>query len=149
MKVVLLEDIKGTGEKDQILEVSAGYARNYLFPKKLALEATPNNMNAVQRAKEAEAFRGKQSRAAAEELAKKLKGGVITVTAKAGENGRLYGSVTNQEIADALKAQHGIEIDKRKIEMSEPIRAVGDSEVTVTLYTGVATKMAVKTVAKA
>lgn len=149
MKVVLLADIKGTGEKDQIIEVSPGYARNYLFPKKLALEATPNNMNAVKRAKEAAAFRGAQSRAAAEELAAKLKGSVIQVTAKAGENGRLYGSVTNQEIADALKAQHGVEIDKRKIEMADPIRTVGDSEITVTLYTGVSTKMSVKTVAKA
>lgn len=147
MKVVLLQDIKGTGKKDQIIEVSDGYARNFLFPRKMALEANANNMNAVKRSKEAEAHREQKSRAAAEELAKKLKGGVIRVTARAGEGGRLYGSITSQEIADALKAQHGVTIDKRKIELPEPIRAVGDTEISVWLYAGVTTKMTVMTVA--
>ncbi|MDR3051538.1 MAG: 50S ribosomal protein L9 [Oscillospiraceae bacterium] len=146
MKVILLQDIKGTGKKDQILEVSDGYARNFLFPKKLALEASNASLNAVQRAKAAEAHRESVQRAEAVALAEKLKGGVISVTARAGEKGRLYGSITAQEVADALAAQHGIQLEKRRIELAEPIREVGDTEISVWLYANVTTKMVVKVV---
>ena len=99
MKVILLQDVKGSGKKDQIIEASDGYARNFLFPKKLAVEATSSALNAVNKAKEAEAHRESVRRAEAETLARKLKGGIIRVTARGGEGGRLYGSVTAQEVA--------------------------------------------------
>ena len=143
MKVILLQDVKGSGKKDQIIEASDGYARNFLFPKKLAVEAISSALNAVNKAKEAEAHRESVRRAEAETLARKLKGGIIRVTARGGEGGRLYGSVTAQEVADALNEQHGVKVEKRRIEM-EPIRAAGDYEVSVWLYAGVTTKMTVK-----
>ena len=143
MKVILLQDVKGSGKKDQIIEASDGYARNFLFPKKLAVEATASALNAVNKSKEAEAHRESVRRAEAEALARKLKGGVIAVAARGGEGGRLYGSVTAQEVADALEKQHGVKVEKRRIEM-DPIRAAGDYEVSVWLYAGVTAKMTVK-----
>lgn len=143
MKVILLADVKGTGKKEQIVNVSDGYARNYLFPRKLAVEATSTAMNAVQRSKAAEDHRETQRRQEAVEMAASLRGKVITLTARAGEKGRLYGSITGQEVADALKAQHGIEVDKRKIELSDAIRAIGDYDATVRVYSGVAAEMKV------
>ena len=144
MKVISLQDVKGTGKKDQIVEASDGYARNFLFPKKLAVEATSTALNAVQKAKAAEQHREDVRRAQALELSRKLAGRVIRVTARAGEGGRLYGSVTAQEIAVALEAQHGAKVEKRRIELPEPIRTATDTEVTVWLYPGVTAKMTVK-----
>lgn len=143
MKVILLQDVKGSGKKDQIIEASDGYARNFLFPKKLAMEATPSALNAVKKSKEAQAHRESVRRAEAEDLARSLKGGIIAITARGGEGGRLYGSVTAQEVADALERQHGVKVEKRRIEM-DPIRAAGDYEVSVWLYAGVTAKMNVK-----
>jgi large subunit ribosomal protein L9 len=147
MKVILLKDIKGTGKKDQIIEASDGYARNFLFPRKLAIEATASALNARDNAKQAELHREQVQREEAEALARSLKGKVIQVQAKAGEGGRLYGSITNQEIADALKAQHGVTLDKRKIELSDPIRSAGQIQVGLKLAAGVSTKMTVNVVA--
>ncbi len=144
MKVILLQDVKGTGKKDQIIEASDGFARNFLFPKKLAVEATPSALNAVQKAKSAEQHREDVRRAEAQALAGKLAGRVIRVSARCGEGGRLYGSVTAQEIADALAKQHGVKIEKRKIELPEPIRTATDTEVSVWLYAGITAKMTVK-----
>lgn len=144
MKVILLQDIKGTGKKGQIVEASDGYARNFLFPKKLAAEATATAINAAKKSQEAEDHRERVRRGEAEELAKKLKGGVIKISARGGEGGRLYGSVTAQEVADALGAQHGVKVEKRRLELPEAIRAAGDYEVSVWLYAGVTTKMLVK-----
>lgn len=143
MKVILLADVKGTGKKEQIVNVSDGYARNYLFPRKLAVEATSTAMNAVQRSKAAEDHRETQRRQEAVEMAGRLRGKVISLTARAGEKGRLYGSITGQEVADALKAQHGIEVDKRKIELSDAIRAIGDYDANVRVYSGVTAEMKV------
>ena len=147
MKVILLKDIKGTGKKDQIIEASDGYARNFLFPRKLAVEATASALNARENAKQAELHRELVQREEAEALARSLKGKVIQVEAKAGEGGRLYGSITSQEIADALKAQHGVSLDKRKIELGDPIRSAGQTQVGLKLAAGVSTKMIVNVVA--
>lgn len=143
MKVILLADVKGTGKKEQILEVSDGFARNYLFPRKLAMEATATATNAVKRAKEAEDHRERQRREAAEELANSLRKKEILMTARAGEKGRLYGSITSQEVADALEAQHHVQVEKKRVELNEPIRAVGEYEATARLYSGVSVTMRV------
>ena len=141
MKVILLKDIKGTGKKDQIMEVSDGFARNYLLPRKLAREATNAALNSVEKAKSAEQYRENVKKAEAEAKARELKSKVVIVNARGGEGGRLYGSITAQEISDQLKAQHGIEIDKRKIELDEPVRSAGQVLFTVRLAAGVSTRM--------
>ena len=135
MKVILLKDIKGTGKKDQIIEVSDGFGR------KLAVEATNEAMNAIEKSKSAAKHREDVKKNEAEQSARDLKGKTVTVKVRAGENGRLYGSITTQEIADALKAQHGVEMDKRKIELDEKVTSVGQTTITLKLYAGVATKM--------
>ncbi len=144
MKVILLADVKGQGKKQDIINVSDGYARNFLFPKKLAMEATPGAAREVERKQAAERARETERRLSAEKKAASLRGKVINVTAKCGAQGRLYGSVTGAEIAEALKAQHGVDIDKRKIDLSEPIRTVGETEVIVKLYTEISAKMTVR-----
>ncbi len=143
MKVILLADVKGTGAKDEIINVSDGFARNYLFPRKWAMEATPAALKEAQRKREAEAKQEAERKAEAQAKAHLLNGKVITLTARCGEKGRLYGSITSQEIADGLREQHGVEVDKRKIELSEPIRHTGDTEVTVWVYPGITTAMKV------
>ena len=143
MKVILLQDIKGTGKKDQILEISDGYARNYLLPRKLAKEATSEAVNALERSRGADKHREEVRRQEAETRARELKGKVVQLEVKGGENGKLYGSITNDQIASALKAQHGIEIDKRELEQEEPIRTAGQSFVTLKLYPGISTRMIV------
>ena len=141
MKVILLADVKGVGKKDEILNVSDGYARNFLFPKKWAVEATAGATKEVERKRAAEAAREAERRAAAEEKAKQLKGKTVTLTVKCGDKGRLYGSVTSAEIAEALEKQHGVKVDKRKIDLPEAVRQVGDVQMTVWLYSGVTTPM--------
>jgi len=141
MKVILLKDIKGTGKKDQILEVSDGYGRNFLLPRKMAIEATSEALNSIEKSKQAAKHREDVKRDEAEQTARSLKGKVVVVKVRAGEAGRLYGSITTQEIADALKAQHGVELDKRKIELDEKVTSVGQTTITLKLYAGVSTKM--------
>ena len=143
MKVILLTDVKGSGKKDEIINVSDGYARNFLFPKKMAVEATPGAMKEIERKRAAEAAREAERRAQAEEKARQLKDKTVNVQVKCGEKGRLYGSITTAEIAAELEKQHGIQVDKRKIELSDPIRMVGDVEIGVWLYSGVTTTMRV------
>ncbi|MDD3409890.1 MAG: 50S ribosomal protein L9 [Eubacteriales bacterium] len=142
MKVILLCDVKGTGKKDDVLNLSDGFCRNFLFPRKWAVEATPNAVKEIERKRANEARLEAERRAEAEKKAAALKGKLIHISAKCGESGRLYGSITTQEIADALKAQHDVEIDKRKIEC-DAIRQTGDYEATVGLYTGISAKMKV------
>ena len=125
MKVILLQDVKGKGKKGQLLEVSDGYGRNFMLPKKLAMEATPDAINTMRMNDKAAAEKAARERAEALETSKKLREMTITVTAKGGGNGRLFGSITNQEIADALKAKTGIAMDKRKIVIADPIKNVG------------------------
>ena len=143
MKVILLQDVKGTGAKDEIINVSDGFARNYLFPRKWAMEATPGALKEIERRREAEAKKEAERKAEAQAKAHLLHGKIIQLTARCGEKGRLYGSITAQEIADGLKAQHGVIVDKRKIELPEPIRHAGDTEVNVWIYPGITTTMKV------
>lgn len=124
MKVILLQDVRGKGKRGQMVEVSDGYARNYMLPRKLAMEATPDAINTMRMNDKATQERQAKERAEAVALSKKMKEMTLTVTAKGGGAGRLFGSVTNQEIADALSAA-GIQMDKRKIILDEPIKTVG------------------------
>lgn len=143
MKVILLQDIKGTGKKDQILEISDGYARNYLLPRKLAREATAEALNSVERAKSADKHREEVRRQEAEKMARDLKGKVVQLSVRGGENGKIYGSVTNDQIAAAMKEQLGIEVDKRKIEVEEPIKNAGQAFFTLKLLAGISTRLIV------
>ena len=143
MKVILLQDIKGTGKKDQIIEASDGFARNYLIPRKLAKEATAEALNSIEKAKSADKHREAVKRAEAETTARELKGKVIQLTVRGGDNGKLYGAITNDQIAAALKEQHGYEVDKRKLELDEPIKNAGQSFVTLKLMAGISTRMIV------
>ncbi len=149
MKVILLADVKGSGKKDEIISVSDGYARNFLFPKKLAVEATPGAQKEIEKKRAAEAAREAERRAAAQQKADALKGKVVNMSVKCGSAGRLYGSITTAEIAAELEKQHGIQVDKRKIDLSDPIRTVGDVQIGVWLYSGITTTMTVRVEAKA
>ena len=124
MKVILLQDVRGKGKKGQMLEVSDGYARKYMLPRKIAMEANADNINTMRMNDKATQERQARERAEAMELAKRMKAMTLTVYAKGGGAGRLFGSVTSQEIADALQSQ-GITLDKRKIVIDEPIKNVG------------------------
>ena len=143
MKVILLCDVKGSGKKDDVINVSDGYARNFLFPKKWAVEATPGAVKEIERKRAAEEKLERERRAAAEKLAGELKGKELVLKVKCGGQGRLYGRITSAEIAAALKEQLGVDVDKRKVEC-EDIRQVGETPMTVTLYTGVKAPMKVK-----
>ncbi len=147
MKVILLKDIKGTGKKDQIIEASDGFARNYLFPRKLAVEASASNLNAIENAKSAQSHRKEVERQEAQELAKKMGDMVVEIAVRAGENGRLYGKVTNQEVADALKAKYGMDIDKRKITV-DAVKNVGETTALIKLYPEISAKIKLNIVAK-
>ncbi len=133
MKVILLQDVKGKGKKGQMLEVSDGYARNFMLPRKLAMEATPDAINTMRMNDKATQERIAREKAAALEVSKQLREMTLVVTAKGGGNGRLFGAVTNQEIATALKAKSGIELDKRKIVLADNIKNVGTYTVTCKL----------------
>ena len=146
MKVILTQDVPGTGKKNEVVTVSDGFARNYLFPRKWAREATPAAIREIERRNEAERAQEMERVAAAEQLASELRDKVILLRAKCGDKGRLYGSITGQEIADALKGQHHTEIDRRKIELADPIRTVGEYTVTVTVYAGIKVPMKVQVV---
>ena len=129
MKVIFNVDVRGQGKKGEMKEVSDGYARNYLLPRKLASEATADAVNAFKLREKAKAAQAARERALAEENAKRLQGVVVQVQARAGQGGRLFGAVTSQEISDALREQHGIEIEKNRIVQSEPIKQFGSYEV--------------------
>ena len=129
MKVILQQDVRGKGKRGQMIEVAEGYGRNYLLPRKLAVEATADNVNTMRMNDKATAERQARERAEALDISKRLKDITVTVACKGGGAGRLFGSVTSQEIADSLKAQTGIEIDRRKIVISEPIKTVGQFTV--------------------
>lgn len=143
MKVILLQDVKGKGKKGQMLEVSDGYARNFMLPRKLAIEATPDAINTMRMNDKATQERIAREKAEALATAKQLREMTVTVTAKGGGAGRLFGSVTNQEIADAL-AKQGIKLDKRKISIVDPIKSVGTYTVTCKLGYEISAPLTVK-----
>ena len=129
MKVIFLQDVRGQGKKGEMKEVSEGYGRNYLLPRKLAVEANKDNLNALALKEKAKKAQEARERAQAQENADRLKDVVVTIRARSGGSGKLFGSVTSQEIADALKEQHGIEIEKNRIVQADPIKAYGNYEV--------------------
>ena len=134
MKVILCADVKGQGKKDQIVEVSDGYARNFLFPKKLAVVADNKVISENKSKEEAKQFRLKEEKAAAQALAERLGTLTVKISAPSGADGRLYGSVTTKDIADQLAKQHKVTIDKRKLSLSENIKAYGTYNVEVKVY---------------
>ena len=144
MKVILLQDVKGKGKKGQLLEVSDGYARNFMLPRKMAIEATPDAVNTMRMNDKATQERIAREKAEAMDTARKLRELTVVVKAKGGGAGRLVGSVTNQEIADSLKTQTGISLDKRKIVLSDPIKNVGTYTVTCKLGYEISAPLTVK-----
>ena len=144
MKVILLQDVKGKGKKGQMLEVSDGYARNFMLPRKMAVEATADAINTMRMNDKATQERIAREKAEAMALSQKLREMTLVVTAKGGGAGRLFGSETNQEIADALKAKAGVTIDKRKIVISDPIKNVGTYTVTCKLGYEITAPLTVK-----
>ena len=146
MKVILLQDVKGKGKKGQMIEVSDGYARNFMLPKKLAIEATPDAINTMRMNDKATQERIAKEKAEALALSKQLREMTLVVTAKGGGAGRLFGSVTNQEIADALKAKSGITLDKRKIVIADTIKSVGTYTVNCKLGYEITAPLTVKVV---
>lgn len=141
MKVVLLADVKGSGKKGELVNVSDGYARNFLFPKKLAKEANAQAMNELKNAEEAKAYKIKTETENAKKAAAALEGKTVKLTAKAGQGGRLFGSVTAKEISEAVKQQFKVEVDKRKIVMDGDIKAFGTYSCEIRLYTGISAKI--------
>ncbi len=133
MKVILLQDVKGKGKKGQMIEISDGYARNFMLPRKLAVEATADAVNTMRMNDKATQERIAREKAEALDISNRLRDMTLTVTAKGGGAGRLFGSVTNQEIAEALEKTAGIKLDKRKIVIADPIKAVGTYTVTCKL----------------
>ena len=144
MKVILLQDVKGKGKKGQMLEVSDGYARNFMLPRKMAIEATADAVNTMRMNDKATQERIAREKAEAMDTARKLRELTVVVKAKGGGAGRLFGSVTNQEIADSLKTQTGISLDKRKIVLSDPIKSVGTYTVTCKLGYEISAPLTVK-----
>ena len=137
MKVVLLADVKGSGKKGELVNVSDGYARNFLFPKKLAKEANAQALNELKNAEESKAFKIKQETEAAQASADKINGKSVSILAKAGQGGKLFGSVTAKEIAEAIKKQYGVDVDKRKIDTKGDMKEFGTYECEVKLYSGI------------
>lgn len=137
MKVILQQDVKNLGEKYSVIEVKDGYARNYLLPKGLAIEANKANLSVVISKKKAEKAKKDKDSDNARDLAAKLNGTVITIKTKAGESGKLFGSITSMDITENIKKNMGIEIDRKKINMPEAIKNLGEYEIEVRLYTGV------------
>ncbi len=144
MKVILLQDVKSLGKKDQIVDVNDGYARNFILPKKLGIEASPQNINTLKLQKANEAKIAAENLQHAREFAEELSKLTVIVKMKAGEGGRAFGSVSSKEIAEEALKQHKVEIDKKKIVLPEPIKAFGAYEVTVKLHPEVQGKLKVK-----
>ena len=143
MKVVLLADVKGVGKKGELINAAEGYARNFLLPRKLAKEANAQVMNELKNAEASKAFKIKTETEEAQKAANELKDKIVRITAKSGTGGRLFGSVTAKEIAQEIKKQFGVEIDKRKIQLSSDIKAFGTYQFEIKLYSGITAKMSV------
>ncbi len=148
MKVILTQDIKGQGKKGQLVEVSDGYARNFLMPRGLAQEATKENLNVMHGKQEAEAYKKQMALDDAKELAKKLGELTVEIKAKSGENGKLFGSVTSKEIVEELLGAHHIKIDKKKLVLPDGIKTLGTTEVEIKLHPGVSAKLKVSVTEK-
>lgn len=134
MKVILIQDVKGTGKAGEVVKVSDGYARNMLFKKNLAVEATDKNMKALEKQKAEEAAAYAENKKEAEGIKEKIESAPLVIESKGGESGKLFGSITSADIADAVKGKFGVEIDKKKVALASPIKAAGEFDVTVKLF---------------
>ncbi len=148
MKVILLTDVKGHGKKGEVVEASDGYARNFLLPRGLAKEATKGALNEVKGKNEAKAYHKEQEVIAAKEAAAKLEGQKVTISSKAGDNGKLFGKITNQNVADAIKYQLHIVVDKRKVVLPDGIKTTGSHEVEIKVYPEISAKITVEVVSE-
>lgn len=146
MKVILLADVKGKGNKDQVIDVADGYARNYLIAKKLAVEATPNAINELKGREAAKQHKYDTEKAAAVKIAEQLKDINLVIPRKAGVDNKLYGAITTKEIVQQLKQEHHIELDKKKLSMETPIKAFGTYKINAKLFSDVATTITVQVV---
>ena len=144
MIVILTQDVKGKGKAGDVVKVNDGYARNMLLPKGLAKEATQGNVRSLEKQKALAEEKRQEQKAAAQKLAEKLEKLTVTIQSKGGENGKLFGSITSKDIAEALEAQEGIKVDKKKIDLPAPIKQTGTETVTVKLFPEVAAKLKVK-----
>ena len=147
MKVILTENVKGVGKKDEIINANDGYARNFLFPKKLAVEANSKNMSLLQGRKDSANFKKEKEMEYANSLKEKLSKIMLTVKVKAGENGKIFGSITSKEICVELKKQKNIEIDKKKVNLKEPIKELGTFTIDIKLYEGIIGKLKINIIA--
>ena len=148
MKVILLEDVKGTGKKGQVLNVSDGHAKNFLLPKNLATEATKAALENWERQQKNMELKRQDEIDAAKKLAKQIEDSIVKIPVKVGESGKLFGSVSTKEIAAALSSQAGLEIDRKKIVLEDPIKAIGTVKVPVKLYAEIAAQLSVEIVGK-
>ena len=148
MKVILKENIKSIGKKDEIVNVSDGYARNFLFDKNLAVEATPGNLAKLQTKKDSAAFKKSQEKDEAQKVADKLEKLTLEFKVQAGENGKVFGGVSSKEIAEKLEKEYEIKVDKKKIDLKEPIKILGVKRVDIKLFEGVVGTVKVKTIQK-
>lgn len=149
MKVILKADIKGVGKKDQVINASDGYARNFLFPKNLAVEANAENMSKLKAKQESNAFKKSQEKEEAQKIADKLSKILMKVQVKAGENGKIFGGVSSKEIAENLEKQYNIKVDKKKIDLKETIKTLGMFTIEIKLYEGVVGKLKIDVISKA
>lgn len=147
MKVILLDNIKGVGKKDEVINASDGYARNFLFPKKLAVEANKDNLVKLKAKQDSNQHKKDLEKAKAIEIADKLKNITLNIQVKAGDNGKIFGGVTSKEISENLKLQYNIDVDKKKIVLKETIKVLGTVNVDIKLYEGVLASLKVNTVA--
>ncbi len=143
MKVILLENIKGVGKKDDIINANDGYARNYLFPKKLAIEANKANLTKLQSKKDSNEFKKNEERKESQKIKEQVEKLTLKISVKAGENGKIFGGVTSKEISDELKKQYNIEIDKKKIDLKETIKSLGSFIINIKLFEDITAKLRV------
>lgn len=148
MKVILKADIKGVGKKDQVINAADGYARNFLFPKNLAVEANKENMSKLHAQENSKAYKKEQDREEAQKIAKKFNGILLKAPVKAGENGKIFGGVSAKEISDLLAKNYDIKIDKKKIDLKEPIKSLGVHTVNVKLFEGIIGKLKIDVISK-
>ena len=146
MRVILLDNIKGVGKKDEIINVNDGYARNFLLPRKLAVEANSSSLAKLKAKQDSNAFKKSEEKKQAEEIKEKLSKITLEIKVKAGENGKIFGGVTSKEISEQLEKQHKISIDKRKIELKETIKSLGSFEITIRLFEQVDGKLKINVV---
>lgn len=146
MKIILKQDVNGLGKKDEIVNASDGYAKNYLLPRGIAIEATEGNVNEAKNKQKAADDKKKRELAQAKEFASKLEGKTVSIQAKAGESGKLFGAIAGKDIADAIKVQYKAEVDKKKIVLHDPIKTAGDHKVEIKIYPGVSVEINVNIV---